>query len=60
MQLLTIGVVLLVMAIAIAIIQLGAHRCPRHQKSAGILAWIIVALCSVCGVVLVTKGLSVV
>ncbi|VAW73647.1 hypothetical protein MNBD_GAMMA13-377 [hydrothermal vent metagenome] len=52
MKLSVVGILLLILALAVAGIQLRAHRCPRHQKSAGILAWIIVVLCSIGGAVL--------
>jgi hypothetical protein len=60
MELITVGVVLLLLALVVTGVQLGANRCPRHQKIAGVLAWLIAALCSLCGMGLIAKGLSVV
>jgi len=54
--LIVIGLVCIALAVWIVRKQMRAHECPRHQRSAGIIAWVIAALLSVAGIALLTAA----
>ncbi|WP_455233940.1 hypothetical protein [Thiogranum longum] len=53
-----VGAALLALAVAVTRIQLRAHSCPRHQKSVGILAWLLAGFSAVSGIGLLLLGLA--
>lgn len=50
----TVGFIFLLLSVAIIRIQSCAGRCPRHTRTAGILAWVLAGVCAAIGLSVVT------